>query len=174
MRRSTVFWITGVSCLLALMALSVAVVQRCRTSSEWQQRSDEFARRINSVGARLAPGGTEAMELHASDADELILLGFACSREQLRARFPRRNSALTEQLVETSWERRRCPALIWLRNGRIISRNRIAFNVAANISVQSWSLQGRREINVTKERNSPNGFLSVSLLEDSEQATPER
>jgi hypothetical protein len=70
-------------------------------------------------------------------------------------------------LAVLSQDDRRCPALIWLRDGEVASVNRANFKVGLNAKLQSWRLQQSREIQVSKELQSPNSFLSLNLMEGS-------
>jgi hypothetical protein len=158
--------VAGIVCFLGSLAIGVAIFRAKSMNEEWQKRSDVFAEQLNSLGTELEPGGVGVIEVPASAADELILLGYGCTRNDLWARFPDRRASFIEDLLRISRDKHTCPALLWLRNGRVISRNGVTIKVGANISVQSWTLQGRRQIKVAKELESPNGFLSVSLLEE--------
>jgi hypothetical protein len=139
-------------------------------NKEWQKRADAFAGQLNALGRGLEPGGIGMIQLPASEADELIFLALACSREVLRDHFPDRSPAFIEDLYRMSWDEHFGASLIWLQNGRVVSRNPVAINVAINLTVQSWTLRGRRQITVAKELESPNGFLSLYLLEEQQEA----
>ena len=168
--RLYVLGVAGIATVLACLAIGIAIFRLKSINMEWQKRTDAFVEQLNSLGRGLEPGGIGVIHLPVSDADELIFLGLYCSREMLRDHFPDRSPSFIEVLYGMSWDDHFGASLIWLRNGHVISRNRTAIKVGLDFTVESWTLQGRREIRVAKEKESPNGFLSVYFLEQRHEA----
>lgn len=153
--------------LLCLFAVGAIVFRANPMSDEWRELSSDFCELVNTLGTTLEPGGSGVIHVPESDvADELVLLPVGCTRMDLSRRFPDRPTEFIDNLLTLSRDDRICPALIWLRNGSVISVNPAKFTVGVNLTLQSWKTRGRRGITVTKELQSTNGFLSVSLSEE--------
>jgi len=134
------------------------------TNDEWQTLSAELVAQVNTLGTTLVRGGVGTIRVSKSGADELVLRPAYCNRDTLTAHFPDRPSAFINEFPAPSGGDR----LVWMRGGRTLSINPAKFTVGMNVTLVSWALNGVREIKVVKESQSPNGFLSLNLLEDSE------
>jgi hypothetical protein len=134
------------------------------TQAAFREPTADFCEQANSLGATLEPGGTGSLHVGASDlADELVFLPVGCSRTELSHRFAKRPSAFVDKLLALSRDDRVSPALVWLKNGAIVSINRARFRVGMNETLNAWRVEHGCEITVTKEAQSPNGFLSISF-----------
>jgi len=152
---------------LCLVAIGGWVFRQWFIDEGWQTLSADFVEQVNSLGATLEPGGIGTINVSSSDADELVLLPAYYHRDALARHFPDKPPKFIDEVVIRSPHEQ--DALIWLRGGKVISINPAKFTVGMNLTVQSWKLNGSREIKVVKETQSPNSFLSLYFLEDDQQ-----
>ena len=131
--------------------------------------SDDFAGQVNSLGKNLEPGETGEIHVHAPDADELIVLPYGIPGPAIARRLPNRSTELIDYLDHLSDFDTRTPALIWMRDGEILSANYFHTVVGFHIDLKSWKFQDSLDIEVAKEKTSPNSFLSLYFVEDSDE-----
>lgn len=158
--------------ILCSLAIGAAFFRVYLMNDEWRERSSAFVEQVNSLGKTMKPGEVGVIRISGSYADKIVLMPYGCDRIDIERCFLDRPAAFINDLLKKSRDDRTFPALIWLRNGDIISINPAKFTVGVNVILQSWKVRGDREIRVTKELQSPNGFLSVSLLEDEDAGHP--
>jgi hypothetical protein len=169
MRRIGLRWsvrrVATILVLLSTLVVGVALLRSKTTNEEWRQRSSAFVEQVNSLGTTLEAGGVGFVHIDECIADQITLMPPYLRKRDIIERFPSRSPAFHDELFSISCDDRISPAIVWLRNGRILSVNPARFTVGVNFALQSWNLKGRSEIRVTKELESPNTFLSVSFLE---------
>jgi hypothetical protein len=152
--------------LLASTAIVASIFWGRSHSTRWQERSAAFADQINSLGSTLGPGETGAVVVVAPDADGLVLLPCYAYEDAIEQRISGQSKQLLDDLVKLSRDERMCPALVWLHGGQIVSVNHVTFNVGTDMKPTLWRLDETCRIEVAKESQSPNGFLSLYFLDD--------
>lgn len=152
-----------------LLATGSLALPSCSADEKWHALSNDFAEQVNLLGQNLEPGETGEIHVHAPDADELIILPYGISRPVIADRLPNRSTEFIEYLDNLSDFDTRTPALIWMRDGEILSVNYLHTVVGFHIDLKSWELQEPLEIVVAKEKTSPNSFLSLYFVEDGDE-----
>jgi hypothetical protein len=153
--------VTAATALVCLCLIALVFTQGSRGLAKV---SDEFVAQVNLLGPTLAPGAFGTIHVSECAADELILLPAFCDRSALANNFAGRSLQFIDTLYDIS--RIDQTKLIWVRRGRMVSINPARFNVGVTATLRSWPLHGSREIRVTKESQSPNGFVSLVFLAD--------
>jgi|GEM_PF-5847172 len=157
------FIISSILIIITSGSISIGTVycKHLERSNYYQKQTLAFGAQVNFLGETLEPGGVGAIHVADNDADELVLLPAYCSYTELQNSFLTKRSSLIDKLFSISRDDRACPALVWLRNERILSINPVNFKVGIHLTPRIWRLQGSREILLRKESKSPNGFLSI-------------
>ena len=155
-----------------LAALVTWIIWVTNVKNDWTAISDEFVKQTNTLGMNLNPGAIGTFDVVAPNADELILLPAYCSSSVLEAHFRTRSSEFAQQLLSAARDDRNCPALVWVRDGRIISVNPVQFSVGVDLTLLSWPIHRRRIITVAKELETPNSFFSLRFVDDGSESSP--
>ena len=158
--------VVAILLILGTLAIGAALVSNKLISDEWRKRSISFVEQVNSLGRTLEPGGVSTIHINGLEIDELIYLPAYCDIEELSRYFHGRPASFVNELFSMSGNDHICPALVWLRHGRVLSANPARFSVSVKRALRSWKVRGRREILVKKELQSKNTFLSLIFLED--------
>ena len=110
------------------------------------------------------PGQFGQFTVPASSATELVLLPAYYTLDDLTPHFRDCHKEWLEMLLATS-QNKKLPVLLWIRSGTILFAYDLRFEVAANLVVKRWDIRNGRQIRLSKEEQSSNGFLSVFFLD---------
>ena len=165
-KNSTLRLLIRFAIICFLFLLVVFVIRGVFVENIWQKRSSSFVKQVNELGATMKPGEVGTIYLADCDADVLVMLPAYCTNAELRDRLSDVPAVCVDMIERLPRDDHTCPALVWLRNGHIVSVNRTIFSVGFNLIPHSWKLDNNNEIRVKKEVRSPNGFLSLYFLED--------
>jgi hypothetical protein len=159
--KQKITFVIFIFCFFSLVSLTSRMNAR---DDEWRNSSLAFIKQVNTLGMTLKPGGSGLIYIPPTKADCLILLPYASTREEIADGLRGQHLENIDDLLSLSRDNNTSPALIWLKNGRIVSINSAKFSVGVNLKMRYWKLDQYKNIQIKKERWSPNSFLSINFL----------
>jgi hypothetical protein len=132
---------------------------------EFRRASESFAAQVNKLGSALGPGEQGVVTLDLSGSHQLILLAPYCPKNRVES-CAGRNQKLVDSLARMAMSDANCPALIWLRDGKIVAIKKARLETAIYFQICCWTLKDHLAVRVEKEASSPNPFLSLRFVED--------
>ncbi len=140
------------------------VLNRPLTEIDWEGMSSDFTQQVNSIGTTLEPGQIGSIRIAASPATELILLPAYCTIDDLTPIFRDCPNGMLERLAAIQHSKK-SPVLLWVESSKVLFTADLKLKIGVNLCAKRWDIRGGKQIQVRKEEQSSNGFLSVYFLD---------